>query len=156
MRLTPTIYLDSVAVYQSQHCCGNCQGDFCTSQPNLPAALAKPMLTVGLFHSLILKGCVGPPPTQQNIAPSPCNLTWSRCCTVRGGFSLSAWCFRFLGPSTEITAENLCTMHESEANKCVERSFGARALLKDTRLIVNKGFTTLHSVRERVFCVLES
>lgn len=27
--------------------------------PSLPVALAKPMLTVGLFNSLILRGCVG-------------------------------------------------------------------------------------------------
>lgn len=56
----------------------------------------------------------------------------------------------------EITAENLFTMYDSEANKCLERSFRARALLKDTRLIVSKEFTTPLSVRERVFCVLES
>lgn len=33
MCLTPTIYLDETTVCQWQHCCGNCQGDFCTSCP---------------------------------------------------------------------------------------------------------------------------
>lgn len=56
----------------------------------------------------------------------------------------------------EIKAKNLFMMYDSEANIGLERSFGARALLKDTRLIVNKEFTTLHSVRERVFYVLDS
>lgn len=32
---------------------------FAHRNPSLPAALAKPMLTVGLFHSLILRGCIG-------------------------------------------------------------------------------------------------
>lgn len=44
-------------------------------RPDLPVALAKPMLTVGLFHSLILKSCFGPPPTQQNTPCCP--RTWS-------------------------------------------------------------------------------
>lgn len=45
-------------------------------RPDLPVALAKPMLTVGLFHSLILKSRFGPPPTLQNTPRCP--QTWSR------------------------------------------------------------------------------
>lgn len=44
-------------------------------RPDMPVALAKPMLTVGLFHSLILKSCFGPPPTQQNTPH--CGHIWS-------------------------------------------------------------------------------
>lgn len=32
---------------------------FAHRNPSLPVALAKPMLTVGLFHGLILRGCIG-------------------------------------------------------------------------------------------------
>lgn len=44
-------------------------------RPDMPVALAKPMLTVGLFHSLILKSCFGQPPTQQNTPH--CGHIWS-------------------------------------------------------------------------------
>lgn len=44
-------------------------------RPDLPVALAKPMLTVGLFHSLILKSRFGPPPTRQNTPRCP--RAWS-------------------------------------------------------------------------------
>lgn len=33
MSSTPATYLDSSAVHRRQRCCGNCQGDFCTSEP---------------------------------------------------------------------------------------------------------------------------
>lgn len=57
------------------------------NQTHLPVALAKPMLTVGLFHSLILKSCFGPPPTQQNTPRH--HPTWSgHAATVGGGLCL--------------------------------------------------------------------
>lgn len=48
-----TPYLDSSAVVETV------KVTFAHRNPSLPVALAKPMLTVGLFNSLILRGCVG-------------------------------------------------------------------------------------------------
>lgn len=75
MRLTPTIYLDGIRCLPKSALLWKLSRWLLHIGPNLPVALAKPMLTVGLFHSLILKSCFGPPPTQQNTPRRP--PTWS-------------------------------------------------------------------------------
>lgn len=56
-------------------------------RPHLPVALAKPMLTVGLFRSLILKSWTSTNTAKHSTSPS--NLKWAHYSSVRGGFSLS-------------------------------------------------------------------
>lgn len=55
-------------------------------RPHLPVALAKPMLTVGLFRSLILKSWTSTNTAKHSTVPS--NLKWAHCNSVRVGFSL--------------------------------------------------------------------